>query len=138
MKSVATVASSVMFVSQLDRSVAFYRDVFTCEVAIRDQDAALLTAPGGFQIYLVSKGSGTSHASGSIGPQYLMWATDSAAALEHMEGALREHGGAPAYRFTSGGVMFVRGHDPDGIRVVIAYPSPAIRPRSLVGSHLYT
>lgn len=137
MKSVATVASSVMFVSQLDRSVAFYRDVFTCEVAVRDQDAALLIAPGGFQIYLVSKGSRTPHASDSIGPQYLMWATDSAEALEHIEGALREHD-SPAYRYTSGGVTFVRGRDPDGIRVVVAHPSPEERPRSLVGIHLYT
>jgi catechol 2,3-dioxygenase-like lactoylglutathione lyase family enzyme len=137
MEQVATVASSVMFVHQLDRSVAFYRDVFTCKVAIRDQDAALLIAPGGFQIYLVSKGSRTPHASGGIGPQYLMWATDSAEALEHMEGALRQHG-APAYRYTSGGVTFIRGRDPDGIRVLIAYPSPEKQPRSLVGPHLYT
>jgi catechol 2,3-dioxygenase-like lactoylglutathione lyase family enzyme len=137
MEQVATVASSVMFVGQLDRSVAFYRDVFTCKVAIHDQDAALLIAPGGFQIYLVSKGSRTTHASVSIGPQYLMWATDSAEALEHMEGALRGHG-APTYRYKSGGVTFIRGRDPDGIRVVIAHPSPEKQPRSLVGTHLYT
>lgn len=137
MEQVATVASSVIFVRQLDRSVAFYRDVFTCKVAIRDQDAALLIAPGGFQIYLVSKGSRTSQASGSIGPQYLMWATDNAEALEHMEGALREYG-APAHRYVSGGVTFIRGRDPDGIRVVIAHPSPEKQPRSLVGTHLYT
>jgi len=137
MEQVATVASSVMFVHKLDRSVAFYRDVFTCKVSIHDPDAALLIAPGGFQIYLVSKGSRTPHTQGSIGPQYLMWATDSAEALEHMEGALREHT-APTYRYVSGGVTFIQGRDPDGIRVVIAYPSPEIQPRSLVGSHLYT
>jgi hypothetical protein len=41
----------VIFVSELGRSVDFYRDLFACEVAIHEPDAALLLAPGGFQIY---------------------------------------------------------------------------------------
>ncbi len=45
----AKVASSVIFVSDLDRSVEFYRNVFDCELAIRERDAALLLAPGGFR-----------------------------------------------------------------------------------------
>ena len=47
MEYTAQVASSVIFVSELDRSVAFYRDVFACEVAIGESDAALLLAPVG-------------------------------------------------------------------------------------------
>ena len=43
----AKVASSVIFVSDLDRSVEFYRNVFDCELAIRERDAALLLAPEG-------------------------------------------------------------------------------------------
>lgn len=131
----ANVASSVLFVSELDRSLAFYRDVFACEVALHDQDAALLLAPGGFQIYLVARG-GREHPSGGIGYQFLMWATDSPEGLDHFTQALQDHG---HYTDThvSGGVSFVEGHDPDGIRVVIAHPSPKQRPRSILDARFY-
>lgn len=76
--------------SELDRSVAFYRDVFGCEVAIHDQDAALLLSSRGFQMYLVARGKREQHASGGIGVQYLMWATDSAEELIHFEHCIEE------------------------------------------------
>jgi hypothetical protein len=37
----------------------------------------------------------------------------------------------------SGGVTFVEGRDPDGIRVVIAHPSPLQLPRSSLDSRIY-
>jgi len=131
----AQVASSVIFVLELDRSLAFYRDVFACEVAILEQDAALLLAPGGFEIYLVARG-GHDHPTGGVGHEFLMWATDSPEGLEHFAQALRDHG---HYTDThvSGGVRFVEGRDPDGIRVVIAHPSPKQRPRSMLDSRFY-
>ena len=136
MEQLVRLASSVMFVAQLDRSVAFYRDVFTCSVAIRDLGAALLVAPDGFQLYLVEKGDRAEHPLAHIGLQYLMWSTDSAEALDAIEAALRERGGHPD-RHSSGGVTFVRGRDPDGIGVVIAHPSPESLPRSVIGARLY-
>lgn len=136
MEQVARLQSSVMFVAQLDRSVAFYREVFTCTVAIRDPGAALLVTPDGFQMYLVAYGHRAQHPSGHIGLQYLMWATDSADALDTVEGALRERGGHPD-RHSSGGVTFVRGRDPDGLGVVIAYPTPERLPRSVITPRLY-
>lgn len=136
MEYTAKIASSVIFVSELDRSLAFYRDVFGCEVAIRELDAALLLAPGGFQVYLIAKGSRTEHPTGGIGHEFLMWATDSVAGLEHFAQALRDCG-CYSDTHTSGGVQFVEGHDPDGIRVVVAYPSPQERPRSLLDSRFY-
>jgi catechol 2,3-dioxygenase-like lactoylglutathione lyase family enzyme len=51
-----TVASTVIRVAHLDRSVNFYRDVFCCRVALREPDTALLLTPDGFQIYLHSTG----------------------------------------------------------------------------------
>lgn len=136
MEYTAKIASSVIFVSELDRSVAFYRDVFACEVSIRERDAALLLAPGGFQMYLMAKGSRAPHPSGGIGHEFLMWATDSAEGLAHFEQALKDCG---RYRdtHTNGGVRFVEGHDPDGIRVVIAHPSPEQRPRSMLDPRFY-
>jgi catechol 2,3-dioxygenase-like lactoylglutathione lyase family enzyme len=132
----ARLSSSVMFVTQLDRSVAFYRDVFGCKTAILDLGAALLVAPDGFQIYLVAKGERAEHPAAHIGLQYLMWSTDSAEALESVESALRGAGGHPD-RHSSGGVTFVRGRDPDGIGVVIAHPTPERLPRSVIGPRVY-
>ena len=77
MEHAARVTSSVIFVSDIDRSVDFYRDVFACEVTIQNPDAALLLAPGGFQIYLIGHSARTPHPSGGIGPQYLVWAVNS-------------------------------------------------------------
>ena len=137
MEHAARVTSSVIFVSQLGRSVDFYRDVFACQVSIHDHDAALLLAPGGFQIYLIGRGTRTPHHSGGIGPQYLIWAVESAADLRDLEQAFKDHGGRTDTH-TSGGVSFVAGRDPDGIRILVAHPSPDAFPRSVVGAHLYT
>jgi catechol 2,3-dioxygenase-like lactoylglutathione lyase family enzyme len=132
----ARLSSCVMFVAQLERSLAFYRDVFACEVAVRDPGAALLVTPGGLQMYLVAKGDRAEHPSAHIGLQYLMWSTDSVETLEAVEGALRERGGHPS-RHSSGGVTFVRGRDPDGIVIVIAHPTPESLPRSAIGPRIY-
>lgn len=137
MKHTAKVASSVVFVSVLDRSQAFYCDVFGCEVAIRDEEAALLLTPGGFQMYLIAKGSRAQHPSGGIGHEFLMWSTDSVEGLEHFERVLRDCGSYKSTH-TTGGVRFVEGHDPDGIRVVIAHPSPEQLPRSVLSPRLYS
>ena len=132
----AKVASSVIFVSDLDRSVEFYRDVFGCELAIRERGAALLLAPGGFQMYLMARGGRPEHPSGGIGHEFLMWAVDSPEALHQLAQVLRDCGHY-VDTHSSGGVQFVEGHDPDGIRVVIAYPSPEQRPRSVLDPRFY-
>jgi len=132
----ARVTSSVIFVSGLDRSIDFYRDLFSCQVTIHDPQGALLLAPGGFQIYLIGHGPRAPHLAGGIGPQYLIWAVDSADDLQVLEGTLREHGGR-VETFQSGGVTFVAGRDPDGIRILMAHPGPDKLPRSMVGPHLY-
>ncbi len=136
MEYVAKVASSVIFVNELDRSVAFYSEVFDCEAALREGDGALLLAPDGFQIYLIAKGGREPHPLDGIGDQHLMWATDSAEALKHFEDLLKTLG-RYTYTHTAGDVTFVEGRDPDDIRVVIAYPSPEQRPRSVLDARLY-
>jgi catechol 2,3-dioxygenase-like lactoylglutathione lyase family enzyme len=135
-RPVARVTSSVLFISRLDRSIEFYRDVFSCEEAIHDPGAALLLAPDGFQIYLIARGDRAEHPSGGIGHQYLIWAVDSAAALRELERTARQRGRHTAI-YTSGGVSFLETRDPDGIRIVVAHPSPDRLPRSVLGAHLY-
>jgi catechol 2,3-dioxygenase-like lactoylglutathione lyase family enzyme len=130
------VTSAILFVSRLDRSTEFYRDVLSCTATIREPGAALLLAPDGFQIYLIARGTNAEHPSGGIGPQYLVWAVDSDAELQDIEQALQHRVGRTD-RNTSGGVTFLAAHDPDGIRILVAHPSPEQLPRSVIGAHLY-
>lgn len=132
----ARVTSSVLFVSRLDRSIEFYSDVFSCTATIREHDAALLLAPGGFQIYLIARGSNAERPSSGIGLQYLIWAVDSDAELRGVAQALRDNAGRTD-NYTSGGVTFLAAHDPDGIRILVAHPSPEKLPRSVIGAQLY-
>ena len=48
----AHVASCVIRVGELDPSLKFYCDVFSCNVAVRETDMALLVAPNVFHIHL--------------------------------------------------------------------------------------
>jgi catechol 2,3-dioxygenase-like lactoylglutathione lyase family enzyme len=130
------VTSSVIFVADVDRSVDFYREVLSCEASIHDRGAALLLAPGGFQLYLIGRGARALHPSGAIGPQYLIWAVDSTLALQQIEQALTSRGGRTDAH-TAGGVDFLTSRDPDGIRILIAHPSPEKLPRSVVDARLF-
>jgi hypothetical protein len=130
----------VVFVAELGRSMEFYRDIFSCEASLETPGAALLLAPGGFQIYLIAKGRGAPHHPGGIGVQYLMWAVETAAALADLEQAIKDRGGSTCrtHTYASGGVSFLESRDPDGIRILVAYPSPERLPRSLVESRLHS
>jgi catechol 2,3-dioxygenase-like lactoylglutathione lyase family enzyme len=130
------VASVVIFVSELERSIEFYRDVFSCKTTVHEPDAALSRAPDGFQLYLIDRGTRTAHPSGGIGLQYLIWAADSDAELDALAEALLA-GTGHADRYVSDGVTFVAARDPDGIRVLVALPSPDKLHRSVLGACLY-
>jgi catechol 2,3-dioxygenase-like lactoylglutathione lyase family enzyme len=132
----STVASALMRVADLDRSVNFYRDVFGCRVALREPDTALLLTQDGFQIYLHSAGRPSRRPRlAPIGVQCLMWATDSQAELDRVTGRLRAHDPA-TYTYTENGLTFVEGCDPDHGRVILAYPSPSRLPRELIAARL--
>jgi catechol 2,3-dioxygenase-like lactoylglutathione lyase family enzyme len=135
-RAATRVTSSVLFVSRLDRSIEFYRDVFSCTVSIRERDAALLLAPDGFQIYLIARGTRAEHPSGGIGLQYLIWAVESDAELRDIAQALQDRVGRTD-SYASGGVSFLEARDPDGIRILVACPSPEKFPRSVVDTRLY-
>jgi extradiol dioxygenase family protein len=127
----ARVASAVIHVSDLNRSVRFYCDVFSCSVAIREGDAALLLAPGGFQIYLYAKAPSRRPHVSDTGVTYLMWATDSEADLRRITRRLRAYDAA-TYTHVENGVTFVEACEPDHGRVIVAYPGPTLLPRELI------
>lgn len=131
----ASVASALMTVSDLARSINFYCDVFSCRVALQDQDTALLLTPGGFQIYLRSKGRSRRSRADTTGVEYLMWATDSQAELQRISQRLLAYDVA-TLSYSENGVTFVEGCDPDNGRVIVAHPSPGQRPREVIASRL--
>ena len=70
-----SLTSAVMFVSDLDRSVAFYAELLAWTIAVHELDAALLACPDGGQLYLRDEAleprtaSATSGCSTSSGPR---------------------------------------------------------------------
>ncbi len=60
-----------------------------------------------------------------------MWAADTEDELARITERLRTYDAA-TYTQTVGGVTFVDGCDPDGIRVIVAYPGPGQLPRELI------
>ncbi|OBH95734.1 VOC family protein [Mycobacterium sp. E2733] len=132
----AGVASCVIRVSDLDRSLKFYCDVFSCSVLIRESNMALLLAPNGFQLYLHAEPTFRHRGPGTIGVQYLMWATDSESDLQQIAHRLKAHDVA-AYSYTQGGITFVEACDPDRERVIVAYPTPRQLPREVIAKRLH-
>ena len=120
----AHVASCVIRVSDLDRSLTFYRDVFSCRVAIREADMALLLAPNGFQVYLHSQRSFHRRGLGTLGVQ-----VPDVGHRERVRSAA-DHPAATGLRHRRVLPHRKRGDIPGGVRpdkgrVIIAYPAPA-------------
>lgn len=127
----ARVASAVIHVSDMDHSVDFYCDVFSCVATLRDSDAALLLTPDGFQIYLYAKVPALRPHASETGVQYLMWATDREPDLRRITQRLLAYDAA-TYTHVENGVTFVEARDPDHGRVIVAYPGPGELPRTLI------
>jgi catechol-2,3-dioxygenase len=113
-------SAAVMFVRNLDRSMAFYREVLGLRVIDTSTTAALLTGGDGTQLVLRATGENSAHPLGNIGIQYLVWAVPTKEALEHRTEVLRR---LSAYRETrtDGGTTLVEGHDPDDVAVLLIH-----------------
>lgn len=136
MCAAAKVASSVMQVAHLDRSVSYYCDVFTCRVALREREAALLLTPDDFQIYMYVQKDASRPNISNIGVRYVMWSADTEEELARISERLRAYD-ASTFTQVVGGVTFVDGCDPDGIRVIVAYPGPEKLPRELIAQRFH-
>ncbi|HEX4059729.1 MAG TPA: VOC family protein [Streptosporangiaceae bacterium] len=126
----------VMFVRDLDRSVAFYRELLGLDVVDRSTTAALLTNPGGAELILRAMGDSAQRALGSIGAQYVIWTVSSRDDLDRCERLLRERSAHPQLR-TENGAMSVEGTDPDDTPVVIVYHGPNQPPLRELPTRIY-
>ena len=131
----AHVASCVIRVRELDPSLKFYCDVFSCNVAVRETALALLVPPNGLHTYLHAP-SPRARAAGTVGIQYLLWATDTESDLQEFAQRLRAYDPA-VFSHNENGVTVIEGLDPDGGRVLIGYPSPFQLPRTVIAARLH-
>src|SRR5262249_36095954 len=129
----ARVASVVMFVQDLDRSVAFYTDVLALEVADSSPTAALLSSAGGANLILRAMGRAAPHPLGSVGIQYVVWTAAGEEDLARGERALTARGG-PRH---DGSLTLVEGRDPDDVPVMISYPGTDQRPTRKLPARIY-
>ncbi|CAM5370988.1 hypothetical protein SALBM135S_08571 [Streptomyces alboniger] len=130
-------ASAVVYVFDLDRSVRFYRELLGLQVTVAMGEAALLVGESGSQLYLRSVGPHAPHATGGIGIQCLMWTASSRAALHRCEEALKDCDAHITTR-RAAGFTWVEGRDPNGIPVHVTYPGPEQVARTEIITRIYS
>jgi catechol 2,3-dioxygenase-like lactoylglutathione lyase family enzyme len=129
-------ATAVMFVTDLARSVEFYQDLLGWDVTVEDDNVALLASPEGFQMYLHRRGPRAQHPLGQIGIQYLIWTARDEAELHRCLRVLQRTSSHDVTT-TNDGFTVVEGRDPDRIPILVTYPGPADAPRREIMRRLY-
>ncbi len=129
-------ASAVMFVAELDRSVAFYREFLDWDVTVHNESVALLVSPDGYQLYLRTRGRRAQHPVGTIGVQYLAWTARNVADLRRCEQMLRKYSTQVTCQ-TVDGFTLIEGYGPDHVPVMVTYPGPAQAPRHEILQRIY-
>lgn len=129
-------ASVVMFVHDLDVSVAFYRALLGMEVTVRSPTAALLVSVDDFQLYLRAMGPGATRALGAAGVQYVIWTATDEEDLRRCEALLRD-ASAHVHTQTGDGFTLVEGRDPNGVPVMVTYPGPDLAVRHRIMARIY-
>jgi len=124
---------AVLYVRDVARSAAFYRDVLGFETVMEmPGQAAFLRADGSSNdhdlgLFGVGEQAQASPAGrGSVGLYHLAWEVETLADLERLAGRLAE-AGALVGASDHGTTKSLYGHDPDGLEFEIAWIVPADR-----------
>ena len=125
---------AVLYVGDLERSVAFYRDVLGFHVIPMTPDgfagAAFLQAPASTNdhdlgLFQIGPEAGPSLAGrATVGLYHLAWEVDTLAELERLARELADHG-ALTGSSDHGTTKSLYGRDPDGLEFEIAWIIPA-------------
>jgi catechol-2,3-dioxygenase len=123
---------AVLYVRDVERSVAFYRDLLAFEVVMVMPGAAFIQAPGSTNdhdlgLFQVGASAGPSPAGrGAVGLYHLAWEVDTLAELERLAGRLAE-AGALVGASDHGTTKSLYAKDPDGLEFEVAWVVPADR-----------
>src|SRR5215208_2569083 len=121
---------AVLYVRDLERSVAFYREVLGFEPVMGMPGAAFIQAPGSTNdhdlgLFAIGDGAGPSEAGRrTVGLYHLAWEVDTLAELARIRGALADAGalvGASDHATTKA----LYAQDPDGIEFEVSWLLPA-------------
>jgi catechol-2,3-dioxygenase len=122
---------AVLYVRDVDRSVAFYRDALGFRVKVEMPGrAAFLQAEGSTNdhdlgLFAVGGDAGDSQAGrATVGLYHLAWEVDTLAELERIAGVLRGNG-ALVGASDHGTTKALYAHDPDGIEFEVSWLVPA-------------
>jgi CBS domain-containing protein len=117
-------ASALVHVSDLARSLEFYQPLLQYPVTVRDPDAAVLAGPFGSQLCLRQAGAKSSGRSDDgVGLQLVSWTAGGRDDLDRCKELLEKRGGYVGLHTTEG-ISLLEGRDPDGLPVLIAHSGP--------------
>ena len=124
---------AVLYVRDVDRSVAFYRDVLDFRVKLEiPGKAAFIQAPASqndhdLGLFQIGSQAGASEAGRStVGLYHLAWEVDTLDELERIAGKLRD-AGALVGSSDHGTTKALYAHDPDGLEFEVCWLVPADR-----------
>jgi catechol-2,3-dioxygenase len=121
---------AVLYVRDVERSVAFYRDVLGFKVVNQMRGAAFVQAPASTNdhdlgLFEIGAAAGASEAGrATVGLYHLAWEVDTLAELERLSHLLAENG-ALAGASDHGTTKSLYAHDPDGLEFEVAWVVPA-------------
>jgi catechol-2,3-dioxygenase len=121
---------AVLYVSDVERSVAFYRDALGFRTVMSFPGAAFLQAPDSTNdhdlgLFEIGSAAGPSQAGrGTVGLYHLAWEVDTLAELERLAGVLAE-AGALVGASDHGTTKSLYAKDPDGLEFEVVWIIPA-------------
>jgi len=121
---------AVLYVTDVERSVAFYRDALGFRTVTALPGAAFLQAPGSTNdhdlgLFEIGAGAGPSLAGrATVGLYHLAWEVDTLDELERLQGVLAGHG-ALVGASDHGTTKSLYAKDPDGLEFEVVWIIPA-------------
>ncbi len=121
---------AVLYVRDVERSVAFYQEALGFRIKTQFPGAAFIQAPGSnndhdLGLFQIGSNAAASEAGRtSVGLYHLAWEVDTLAELQRIAGVLREHGalvGASDHHTTK--ALYAK--DPDGLEFEVCWLVPA-------------